>query len=366
MIVFLQPGYAHYRDRVFGILSERYDVVFIYDFSRNTYPGVNTPANIKHFFLDRKYKFKWLGLFLFLARHRPEIIISSQSTTNHTFIAYLYTIIFRKKYVLWLEEWYYSIPKTISIKTVLCFLRRVATRVIMKGASKIIAGGSATCKYVCTFGVPQDRIIMALQCVPDIRQHNQARLYDSKRRKKFLYLSRVISWKGLNILIRAFAKLERECEIDLIIAGDGPFKTQCMELSNQLKVKNIDFIGSVTPELVGQIYGACDYFVLPSIFEGNQYEGWGLVVNEALSMGLPVITTDAVGAGFDLIINGENGFVVENNNVEAMYVAMKNILSLDYPALSAKAREVFDKKNDYHAMADGFSNAINSLEASGK
>lgn len=362
MIVFLQPGYAHYRDRVFDILMERHDIIFIYDYSRNIYPGENRPGDIRHVFLDRRYKYKWLGLFMFLVSQRPEIVITSQSTANHTLVAYLYTKLFRKSYLLWLEEWHYYIPKTISKKTFLRYLRYLVMKVTIRGAAKIVAGGSATLKYVLAFGVPQKRIILSLQCAPDIRRGSQLQRHNTKSRKKFLYLSRLLSWKGLNVLISAFAKLEIEHEVDLLIAGEGPFKAYCTALSSQLNVKNIDFIGSVLPEDVHKIYEVGDYFVLPSIFEGYDYEAWGLVVNEALSMGLPVITTDAVGAGFDLIINGENGYIVENNNVEAMYTAMKNILSLDYQALSSKARAVYDEKNDFFAMADGFSTAIRSLE----
>ena len=61
-------------------------------------------------------------------------------------------------------------------------------------------------------------------------------------------------------------------------------------------------------------------FVLPS-----RHDGWGVVVNQALAAGLPVITSDAVGAGLDLVENGVNGMCVAANDVEALYRALETI-----------------------------------------
>ena len=64
-----------------------------------------------------------------------------------------------------------------------------------------------------------------------------------------------------------------------------------------------------------------DVFVLPS-----RHDGWGVVVNQALAAGLPIITTDAVGAGLDFVENGVNGICVPANNVNALFNAMETIV----------------------------------------
>jgi len=84
-----------------------------------------------------------------------------------------------------------------------------------------------------------------------------------------------------------------------------------------------------------------------------------LVINEAMSMHLPIITTNAVGAAYDLVINGYNGFVVQQNDVIAMYKAMKKILELDLSELGNNSRKLFEEKNNFKEMANGFSQAIN-------
>ena len=78
-----------------------------------------------------------------------------------------------------------------------------------------------------------------------------------------------------------------------------------------------------------------------------------------MSMHLPIITTNAVGAAYDLVINGYNGFVVQQNDVIALYKAMKKILELDLSELGNNSRKLFEEKNNFKEMANGFSQAIN-------
>ena len=78
-----------------------------------------------------------------------------------------------------------------------------------------------------------------------------------------------------------------------------------------------------------------------------------------MSMHLPIITTNAVGAAYDLVINGYNGFVVQQNDVIALYKAMKKILELDLSKLGNNSRKLFEEKNNFKEMANGFSQAIN-------
>ena len=71
--------------------------------------------------------------------------------------------------------------------------------------------------------------------------------------------------------------------------------------------------GFVQPADLPGLYAAADVFVLPS-----RHDGWGLVVNEALGAGLPIVVSDRVGAGRDLVKDGENGFVFPSEDVDAL------------------------------------------------
>jgi glycosyltransferase involved in cell wall biosynthesis len=91
---------------------------------------------------------------------------------------------------------------------------------------------------------------------------------------------------------------------------------------------------------------------------GNRYENWGLVINEAMSMSLPIITTTAVGAAYDLVVDGHNGFIVKDNHIVDLYKAMERILRLDLVQMGINSRTLFDQKNDFSQMANAFTSAI--------
>jgi glycosyltransferase involved in cell wall biosynthesis len=172
-------------------------------------------------------------------------------------------------------------------------------------------------------------------------------------------MSRIIPLKGLDVLIKAyFALKKKRNDVFLLIGGDGPFRPYCQELTRSLEIPDVQFLGSVHPDFVVELFKHSDVFVLPSYYWRNRYEAWGLVINEAASMSLPIITTTAVGAAHDLVIEGYNGFVVEDNNVDNLFKAMEKILDMDLLGMGKNSRLLFEKKNDFIHMANGFTSAI--------
>ncbi|MCF6235459.1 MAG: glycosyltransferase family 4 protein [Gammaproteobacteria bacterium] len=355
-VLLIQPGYAHYRDELFSILSKRYDLFILYEKKKKVYPGAERPKGDNHRFIIQTPLFKWLNYILSLVRSNPDIVVTSTSTSLRTLVAYLYSRLFGKKFILWILEWQEPVYDINTFAGNIKRLRKaIANKIILK-SDALLVGGSASYNYALSLGKKSDEIFTATQCAKDLYANGQ------KRRVKandvvFIYLSRIIKWKGLDFLIRAFSKLENESDnVKLIIAGDGPFRKECVELCENLQSENVTFLGSVDSSDVNDIYSSADIFVLPSITYRNSYEAWGLVVNEAMSMKMPVITTDAVGAAYDLV--KDNGIVVKNANVDELYQAMKKILSMNLNLLGEASRKIFVSKNDYYKMADGFTSAI--------
>lgn len=108
--------------------------------------------------------------------------------------------------------------------------------------------------------------------------------------------------KGFDILLNAWALCDKEYE--LYIIGSEPTK-EYIEIKKCLHLENVHFEGFKTKEDLKYYYQAADLFVFPT-----REDIWGLVINEAMANGLPVITTDKCVAGIELIRNGENGFIV--------------------------------------------------------
>lgn len=183
-------------------------------------------------------------------------------------------------------------------------------------------------------------------------------------KKVVLYVGRLIKRKGVDYLIKAFAKLKNEInDVVLIIIGRGECRDELELLVKNLNIEDsVYFMGYVEDELLPAYYLLCNICVVPSITYGMA-DPWVLVVNEAMYFGKPVIATDAVGAAFDMIKDGENGFMVPEKDSEALYEAMKKILS--DPELEEKmgkeSKKIIERKFRYEHMIEGFSKAINSL-----
>jgi glycosyltransferase involved in cell wall biosynthesis len=331
-ILFLQPSYAHYREDLFALLSKRHTIHFLFEMSQNTYPGEKKPTKISCDFIDKKFKNNLIGLLYYLFKNDFDIVVSSVSFSKRTIISFLYAAIFRKKFILWVLQWKKAAYKRNGIKKIIKNFRYSIARQIMRRSHTLIVGGTAARSYALNLGIKEKNIFTAFQCSKDINEQDEfyLRAHYAKKRYSFLFLSRILSWKGLDILINAFHLLrQKRNDISLLIAGDGPAKSYCFNLTESLNVSDVEFIGSIIPDRTKDIYKHADVFVLPSRELDGYHEDWGLVVNEAMSMKLPVITTTAVGASYDMIINGHNGFIVKESSVEELYHAMNNILNCD-------------------------------------
>ncbi len=130
-------------------------------------------------------------------------------------------------------------------------------------------------------------------------------------RKAFLFVGSLYPLKGIDLLIKAFSgKYKNNPDWCLILVGNEKKGFNYRHLITSLGIeKQVMFRGIIPAEDIYSAYSASDVFVLPS-----RYDGWGMVVNEAAYCGLPVITSDAVGASSHLI-GPENGLIFKSNNI---------------------------------------------------
>jgi glycosyltransferase involved in cell wall biosynthesis len=240
-----------------------------------------------------------------------------------------------------LLAWFRRIPVAVESDTPLrpkqVFWKKAVKRlvypVLFKMPKALLAGGARQMKYFQHYGVPSSRI-HHMQMTVDIE-------YIQKRcralgvvgrfevRKKlgieiqdvvFVYVGRLLGWKGVGNLIRAFNELcNIHSNIKLLIAGDGPEKQEIEILARENP--SIKYLGRWGFEEIIGLYHASDVAVVPSFGEP-----WGLVVNEAMAAGLPVIASDQVGCVDDLVKHGENGLVFPAGDHEKLVFTMKQLL----------------------------------------
>jgi glycosyltransferase involved in cell wall biosynthesis len=379
-IALIQPAYARYRQLLFESFQDHYNVDFYFLEESSVHLGSKDSKKFVSMYELSKTKpssgrlfsplKRYLILLLFLMRNDYAVIITSGCHSFQTIVSLLVSKITRSKYILWIEEWF--VPKPRSLTSMIRFsLSNFITKYVLRNAQAIVVEGTPQNRYVRNFGVPSEKVFQANHCSLDYSKFNSTNLKKKLNIGKglvVLYVGRIIETKGLDVLIRAFSKIEQEREdVYLVICGDGSFRDSCEHLVEEMKGKHIIFAGMVQEEeRIASFYRTADVFVLPSRIATSQRiggevsEGWGLVINEAMSMGKPIITTDAVGAAQDLVRNGINGYVVKNGETYGLYLALRKII--EEPRLrktmGENSRKIFEEFNDFDNMFEGFKKAI--------
>jgi glycosyltransferase involved in cell wall biosynthesis len=183
---------------------------------------------------------------------------------------------------------------------------------------------------------------------------------------RFLFVGRPRPEKGLAVLADAWRAAELAPQrAALVLAGIDPsLAAFAPDGPRRQGDAGMLGLGAVGPLELRNVYAACDVLVLPSIATRTFREPWGLVVNEAMNRGLPVIVSDAVGAAAGGLVRDEvNGLVVEAGDSDALAHAIVRLA--DDPQLRTRlgsqgAQDV--RAYSYDAWADGFSAALASLD----
>lgn len=136
-----------------------------------------------------------------------------------------------------------------------------------------------------------------------------------------LYCAKLQPWKRPQDALRAFAKLSVP-DAHLVFAGEGPLRGELeREAKSSGAAERVRFLGFVNQSQLPAIYRAADLLILPS-----EYDAFGVVANEAMLCGCPVIVSDRVGARRDLVIPGETGFTYPCGDLDTLSLILQEIL----------------------------------------
>lgn len=136
----------------------------------------------------------------------------------------------------------------------------------------------------------------------------------------FLFVGRLVYYKGLEYLIRAMSTVPGR----LVIVGDGPLRGSLISLIQSLSLGDrVKMAGYVSQNMLANYYQSCLAFVLPSI---TVSESFGLSALEAMSFGKPLIVT-RIGTGLETLVkDGENGFIVSPEDITELATALSAFL----------------------------------------
>lgn len=177
--------------------------------------------------------------------------------------------------------------------------------------------------------------------------------------KYFLYAGRLVESKGIFDLLDAYAAMSAETrqEVSLLFVGEGGEKQKLLARAEQIRPGRVKVLGFQQREELAEIYALAECLVFPT-----RSDPWGLVVNEAMACGLPVIATSVAGCTADLVRDGWNGFVVPPRDPLRLVAAME-IIAMDAGRRSTMARNGRERSDQYSpaAWAQGMANAVLSL-----
>jgi glycosyltransferase involved in cell wall biosynthesis len=178
-----------------------------------------------------------------------------------------------------------------------------------------------------------------------------------------LYVGQLIERKGLGQFLEVLTKwaaANPDRRVDFVLAGDGPLRSQLEALPKPPNME-ISFVGTTQYEDLPRVYENAGIFVLPSLADT-----WGVVVNEAMAAGLPVLGSVYAQAVSELVKDGENGWVFCADNPSEMYSAIDKALctpveQLQRMRLSARSSAL--KLTPDH-LASTVEDAVNACMAS--
>jgi glycosyltransferase involved in cell wall biosynthesis len=261
-----------------------------------------------------------------LIRYSPDIIIIGGYHHFSSFIALCYAKSFKRQIILWCESNKYEQRSQYV-------LNEAYKRWFIKNCSGYIVPGKASFEYLLSLGAAAQRIKIAPNAVDNghfmlaatkyrvaKKEFKQSRGYPDRI---ILYVGRLIEQKGVFDLLQAFQMLSDESpDLGLLIVGSGEREEQYQNFCRINHLRNVFFEGFVQQEELPFYYAISDVFVLPTYSDP-----WGLVLNEAMACGLPVISSGAAGAAYDLIADNINGYIFKRGDIQQLSNYLRNILN---------------------------------------
>ena len=212
---------------------------------------------------------------------------------------------------------------------------------LVSSASAWLSSGRAATSYLMHYGADPQKIIiypLTSQNKRDMPGENLQLLREKARKhlqieEKYMVLSvgQMIRRKGFDVLLKSATGLSNE--IGVYIVGGDPSE-EYLRLADKLCLENVHFVGFKNKTELAEYYCAADLFVMPT-----REDIWGLVVGEAMSYGLPIISTDQCMAALELVENNVNGMIVPVENPKALADAIEYVLNGDYTLMGQRSRQ---------------------------
>ena len=372
-IAFVHNSYIEYRTPFFDKISSHFNTSFFferYDSSLVRDKPYFMFRFLRSLDINRNYSFSPF-LFFHLLNGKYQVFAAGAIGELNTYVTFFVSRLLRKPFIFWDENWYW--PRTKWRNIIWPFVLK-----ILKTAEAVIVPGSKSKEFYISINPSIENKIFIAPNVSLLPQNAEIKLQAEalkktlsiEHKKVILYCGRLIRVKGFEYLLKAFSKLQEYNPNTILLVVGGVYGTGNKygfeELENINRVfgnDKVHFTGTIVNPEKAAYFTLADVVVIPSIFLNEEYEVWGFAVNEAMSAGKPVIATRAVGAAYDLIHNGKNGFIVPDKNPDVLCAAIRTILgdSSTRQKMGTRSLCIIQKSFKYENMSKGFEQAVNYI-----
>lgn len=291
---------------------------------------------------DTKYIHLPWGVSKVLKELKPDVVVGSEY--NPTI---LQAVHFCKRYGIPYVSW---TDGTLFSERNINFLQKYFRNYVISNADSYIGSSTKSREAQIFYGADEKKCHISYLSV-DVEKYTQKPSGCGKG--KIFYAGSLIERKGVDLLLHALGTVKSEFE--LYIAGDGEEKERLLELAETLKIKErIHFLGQLSREKLVKQYGDSDLFVLPT-----REDCFALVILEAMCAGLPVVCSKYADGAYDLIEEGENGYIEDPYDAKAFGEKLERLLK--DPQLCRKMSEASAKHVErfrFENISKGYMEAI--------
>jgi glycosyltransferase involved in cell wall biosynthesis len=298
---------APYRVPAWNRVAERLGENFLVIFCCHREPNRNweiRDMKFNHVFLKENFSVKRDGttfvhnnkdVWKHLKTFNPDVIITGGFNPTMLY-AFVYSILKRKKHVSLSDGWRMT-ERNLSL------IHKALRYIVFKSSCAFIACSMKGKEHFKSFSIKEEAIYVSHLTILDA-PHTSVASYEA-REYDILFSSRFVKGKSPIFFVRvAFLLKQSNKKIKVLIIGEGPLKDEVLE---QLKKYEIDFFyaGHVSQEELFKHYSNSKLFLFPTLIDA-----WGVVANEALTAGTPILITPYAGCTEELVINQFNGYIL--------------------------------------------------------
>ena len=312
-------------DKQFGV-NIKWDTPLLdgyeYEFIKNHAPKPDVTSNF--------FGLINLNIISKIKKENADVVIVHGWAYLSNWIIFLFSFLFKSR--IWirgespLNQELKKSKKTLFIKNI------VFKHFLFKIIDKFLYIGKQNKDFYTYYGVDEKDLIFAPYAVNNDYFESEYKKYKDKTpelKKEFnipnnnivlISSGKYIEKKRPLDILEAFKRQQND-NISLILVGEGHLREQMEEKIKNENIRNVTLTGFVNQSQISKYYCVADTFILASTLG----ETWGLVVNEAMNFGLPIIVSDTPGSAYDLIIPNKNGFIFKTGDINELAKNIKYI-----------------------------------------